>query len=229
MYIRRRLPKMCKKWYPKALIKRFLTLLITCPYIVNNSSEKSSSFQHLHENWHNSSKTLWILIIFFRFLFIFVEENLLSKQNSFLIEKVQKRFTRYIFTRCLKLDYPTIPPSSERLTLLNLETLESRRLKTDLSFFHKLVTNEIQVETFFPIFCDTFITRTSPRGIYPITSSKKIRNDFFFIRIAKIYIELPSDLVSLPLDSFSVLWKYNLGKLLLYYRPLYVEFFILFY
>jgi hypothetical protein len=128
--------------------------------------------------------------------------NSSSKQNSLLIEKVQKRFTRYVLTRCLKLDYPINPPYSERLKLFNLETLESRRLKTDLIFFHKLLTNEIQVENSFPIFCDTFITRTNPRGIYPITSSKNIRNDFILIRITKIYAKLPSDLVSLPPKQF---------------------------
>lgn len=128
--------------------------------------------------------------------------NSSSKQNCLLIEKVQKRFTRFVFSRCYKYVYNPMPPYLERLKILGMESLESRRLKTDLFFFQKLLTNEIHIESSLPIFCDIFTTRTNPRGIYPIIGSKNIRSEFFLVRTAKLYLKLPLYIVNLPVSSF---------------------------
>ena len=44
-----------------------------------------------------------------------------SKQNCILREKVQKRFTCYVFSRCYKFEHPIIPDYEERLKILNLD------------------------------------------------------------------------------------------------------------
>jgi len=50
------------------------------------------------------------------------------------IERVQRRFTKRI---------PALQdlPNEERLAILNLETLEYRRVKSDLTFYYKIVHN----------------------------------------------------------------------------------------
>ena len=138
-----------------------------------------------------------------------------SKQNCLLIEKVQKRFTRYVFNRCYKYVYPIMPIYSERLQILKLETLQSHRLKIDLIYFHKLITNNVQIETCFPLFCDAYITRTNIRGLIPISSTKNSRNEFFLTRIPKYYLKLPPEIVSLPLPSFiQAIKAFDISKIL---------------
>jgi hypothetical protein len=55
------------------------------------------------------------------------------------VENVQKYFTRRVFARC---DL-NVSSYSERLSLLNLETLECRRLKADLIMCFKIVNGMI--------------------------------------------------------------------------------------
>jgi hypothetical protein len=71
----------------------------------------------------------------------------------------------------------------------------------------RLLNNEILIETSSPIFCDFYITRNNPRGIIPINSAKNSRNDFFLVRLSKLYLKLPSSLALLPLSSFATAIK----------------------
>jgi hypothetical protein len=128
--------------------------------------------------------------------------NSTSKQNLALIEKVQKRFTRLLFVRCFKYVYRDIPSYSERLQILCIDSLEVHLLRSDLILFHKFVTNNIFFQTNCPIFCDFYSTRTNPRGIIPTRSTKNARNDFFTIRLARLYLKLPSDITSLSFPLF---------------------------
>ena len=120
-----------------------------------------------------------------------------------MIEKVQRLFTRNVFARCFKYVYPIMPSYAERLQILSLQSLEEHRLKNELILFHKIVCNEIAIQTQNPIFSDFHITRTNPRGIIIPTSKKDIRREFFFARIAQLYLKLPNELINLPVNSFS--------------------------
>ena len=59
-----------------------------------------------------------------------------SKADTKLIEGVQKHFTRMVWAKCFP--QQVRPSYHDRLKFLNLETLESRRLKLDLSLAHKI-------------------------------------------------------------------------------------------
>ena len=130
-----------------------------------------------------------------------------SKQNSAVIERVQKHFTRLVFNRCYKYVHPVIPDYTACLKVLFIESLSDRRLKSDLILFHKLVNNILAIETNTPPFCDFYSTRNNPRGIIIPKSTKNIRNEFFTVRIPKLYTKLPPEIVQLPPHSFADLVK----------------------
>ena len=79
-----------------------------------------------------------------------------------------------------------MPDYHDRLNILSMETLEDKRLKNDLILVHKLVTNEIAIETANPLFCNLYSIRSIPRGIIISRSTKTFRNSFFTIRVLKI-------------------------------------------
>ena len=107
-----------------------------------------------------------------------------------------------------------MPCYVERLKLLNMEPLSSHFLKYDLMLFHKLVSNDIKIDTNFPIFSEIFITRTNPRGIYLSNSNKNVRNQFYLCRIAKLYLKLPNHIVLLPASQFrSAIDKFDVSSL----------------
>jgi hypothetical protein len=64
----------------------------------------------------------------------------LQKSETALVESVQKRFTKSLFIM-KGLQY------SERLKLLNAESLEMRRLKFDLFMYYKIIFNLTDVPT----------------------------------------------------------------------------------
>ncbi len=59
-----------------------------------------------------------------------------------MIEKVQRYFTRRLFYRC-RLPYL---PYLERRNSLQIETLEKRRVKTDLIFCYKLKNSLVDMD-----------------------------------------------------------------------------------
>ena len=81
-----------------------------------------------------------------------------ARQLSDILEKVQRRFTCLIFYRCLSSQYPQMPDYSERLKILNLESLESRRRKADLLLFHQILNGNVSFNANLQI---------SSKSIYP--------------------------------------------------------------
>ena len=166
-----------------------------------------------------SANTLWNPII--PFLLFSIRLNLYF-QKEFWHIKIQRRFTRLVFSRCYFYSYPIVPSYEDRLLTLGLDSLEIHRLKTDLIFFHQLVTGNINLETNIPIISETHTTRNNPRGIIPIRAIKNSRINFFLVRTSRLYLKLPSYLVILPLSSFSIQLKamnldFMLWNVLLYY------------
>lgn len=125
-----------------------------------------------------------------------------SKQNAAIIERVQRIFTRNVFSRCYNHSYPVIPPYEERLKILSLPSLSERLLKADLILYHKIITNEIAIETQYPVI-DLNPTRTNPRGIYRPKAKRDFRKNFFLSRIPSIYLKLPATLVNSSLEKFT--------------------------
>ena len=114
------------------------------------------------------------------------------------IEKVQRRFTKRI---------PSLQHHSyeERLALLDLETLESRRLITDLVFYFKIINNITlwPANEIFSFATTNYSTRLSQqrtnRIVEPHSRTNLFRNDFF-LRCISCWNALPQYVV----DSTSV-------------------------
>ena len=95
-----------------------------------------------------------------------------------------------------------IPPYEERLKILSLPSLSERLLKADLILYHKIITNEIAIETQYPVI-DLNPTRTNPRSIYRPKVKRDFRKNFFLSRIPPIYIKLPKTLINSSLKKFT--------------------------
>jgi len=112
------------------------------------------------------------------------------QKNSKSIEQVQHRITKMILKRCFENIATQTAPYHERLAILDLQTLESRRIINDLVLFDKIHKNKINLAE-----CNkppTLVTNTrSNKSSYTYRHVRtNIRKDSFFIRVPKIYKKL---------------------------------------
>ena len=142
-----------------------------------------------------------IVNIFKMYIRPIVEYNTCSwsphqKTNVKEVERVQKFFTRRLCQRA------NIPFSSynDRLKKLRLESLESRRVKRDLIYLFKILHNHVDIN-----FTDFFEFRNfnghclRRHNFYLVrrTPAKTlIRNNFYALRVVKIWNDLPADTVN---------------------------------
>ena len=130
------------------------------------------------------------------------------------LESIQRKFTRSIFNRC-NISYTSY---IDRLTKLNIKTLEYRRLEFDLITFFKLINNEttIDSQTFFKPYESNYSLRGNNRKY---TCKYHFNNvgwqKSFFYRSVKMWNELPNELVSCKnLEHFRLnLKKFDLNKI----------------
>jgi len=104
-----------------------------------------------------------------------------------LIEDVQRRFTKRLRVRGLRnVSY------TERLKLLNMDTLEDRRLKFDLIYCYKFIFGLVRVnrDEFFEL--ATSRTRGHPFKLYKRFSSSSARSLFFTERLINCWNQLPN-------------------------------------
>jgi hypothetical protein len=98
-----------------------------------------------------------------------------QKQLVNLIEAVQRRFTKRI--PCLSsLSY------SERLALIDLDSLELRRLRTDLILYYKIINNltPLPYAHYFQFYYPSVSSRTTfPLLLKPASGSVKFFSSFF--------------------------------------------------
>ena len=133
-----------------------------------------------------------------------------------IIENVQRKFTKRVCQRCnIKFN-----SYSERLTILDIDSLEQRRIKYDLINLFKIYYKIIDVE-----FDDLFIKNSSvsnynTRGhnhkiFLPRYSGSTTRHNFYCNRIIPIWNKLPQHIVnSVNLPQFkSNLNKFDISKL----------------
>ena len=114
------------------------------------------------------------------------------KKDIIKIERVQKFFTRKVCKRArvLYTDY------SSRLSCLNLESLEKRRLIFDLIFVYKMLNNliDIPLQPFFTI--STSSTRGHSRKLLVSGNiNSNVRGNFFSYRIIHVWNSLPESVV----------------------------------
>lgn len=156
-----------------------------------------------------SSNNCWLLLNLFKtYVRPLLEYNTCSwspylDYNVTDLENIQKQFTRKICTRC------NISFSSyeDRLEKLCLESLQERRIKTDLTFLYKIIHNyvDINFNTFFQI--NTFSGHNLRRHKFHIERNKipnsQPLSNFFTYRVIKHWNDLPGDIVNaITLESF---------------------------
>ena len=113
------------------------------------------------------------------------------------LEKIQRKFTRHL---CRKLNI-SYTDYSHRLQILNLESLEERRIKTDLTILYKILNDIIEID-FKDHFQFSSITKQyNLRGhtqklLMPKFSKSFSRNNFFTNRIIPIWNKLPQEIVN---------------------------------
>ena len=123
------------------------------------------------------------------------------------IEKIQINFLKIIYKRSnpkIFVKNPTErpPPYDELLQMYNLETLELRRLKSDLILFHKFLCGSIKMDsnnTF------TYLPSKTRGEMYKIVVPcvlTPIRHNSFFVRVPRIYNKLPLDLKQMNVTKF---------------------------
>ena len=125
------------------------------------------------------------------------------------IEKVQKSFLRSIHKKSnwkLYKDnkFAPVPTYSELLFVNCLESLEIRRLKSDLILFHKYLHGEAKINCKNPYEVRETKTRGEKYKIFPVSCQTIIRHNSFFVRTSRIYSLLPSELRHTNVKSFKV-------------------------
>ena len=125
--------------------------------------------------------------------------NIENKNNKKLLENVQRKVTKCIFYRCYGNLYENPPPYEHRLSILKIQSLEMRKLKLDLVFYHKIILGEVKinVRNLPKTKAFRFSKRRNTNFIIPPAKSK-LRFDSFFVRTCRLYTKLPPNLITLP-------------------------------
>jgi len=142
--------------------------------------------------------------------------NAIEKIQKFYLKIVYKRANYKIFKSNEQADTPTY---KELLSLYHLESLELRRLKTDLNMFHKILHGHVKINSNNSYICLPSKTRGDPFKIISPAVVTPIRFNSFFVRTSRIYSDLPSILrqndinqfeTNLKIHCFTKYLKYNL-------------------
>ena len=120
-----------------------------------------------------------------------------SRSDILLIERVQKHFTKQIFYRC---GYKK-QPYEIRLQRLNLDSLESRRLRLDLCFAHKTYHNLLHCPDVLQI-KDISRTLVHNHRLENQICVPKFRGNFFSNRIVKFWNKFTDEQIELDANSF---------------------------
>ena len=114
------------------------------------------------------------------------------------LERVQRRITRMIVTRCFSRKYIVPPAYHIRLGLLSLESLEFRRHVLDLTMFHKIDKNILALD---PSNKPSFTINKRTRGPvwrYDYGHCRlEVRRKYYLICTPKIYNKLPTKMTDI--------------------------------
>ena len=114
-----------------------------------------------------------------------------SARNIKLIESIQRNFTRRLFFGKCTLSY------NQRLHLLQLDSLELRRLKIDLVETYKIMygLENVKFDEFFS-FAANLGTRSNGLKLEVTLSKTEIRKHFYSNRIVSVWNALPHYVVT---------------------------------
>ena len=111
-----------------------------------------------------------------------------------LLETILRKFTRRIPEVAVQnLSY------QDRLKFLNLDSLELRRLKTDLVWTYKILNGhfDVNLEEFFVLDAETR-TRTNGKKLRKPECSTKVREQCFTVRVIRVWNALSEETVQAP-------------------------------
>ena len=115
------------------------------------------------------------------------------------LEKVQRNFLRIVYKRAnpkvfKQNPFAEMPSYIDLLSINRLESLELRRLKSDLALFHKHLHGLAKINCYNSYTCQETRTRGDRFKIFPSVCKTIIRHNSFFVRTSRIYSKLPPDI-----------------------------------
>lgn len=125
--------------------------------------------------------------------------NKLEKIQKVFLEIMFKRFNPNIFKQN---PFAPLPPYNELLFIFHLESLELRRLKSDLSLFHKHLHGNVKINCYNSYTFQESITRGEKYKIIPNNCKTMIRHNAFFVRTSRLYSKLPVEMRNCDVKSF---------------------------
>ena len=116
------------------------------------------------------------------------------KKDIECIERVQRHFTRRLFFRC----FHQHPPYNERCEKLDLESLESRRVKFDLVMCYNIMHNlvDLKKEEFFIRAKSTSTRNSNSLKLFVPDCRINARKFFFSNRVIKPWNNLPEPIAN---------------------------------
>ena len=123
------------------------------------------------------------------------------------LEKIQKYFTRRPFNKVY--GQAPRPHYSQRLKSLNLDSIESHCIKTELSLLYNLLNDLI--DSFFK---PTFSSHKPTRFVFQSTVSRTYRNSFFHRSLAlwNRFVAPKFDTIPIEHDAFITFLSTNQSK-----------------
>ena len=124
------------------------------------------------------------------------------------IERVQRKFTRYLFKRC----FNNHPNYKTRCQKLELQSLESRRKLYDLIMCYKIIHEKIELrkEEFFKLATYNKTRSNSSLKIYKPDARIDARKFFFSNRIIDMWNNLPNEVVNAKSEKiFKIMINFN--------------------
>ena len=131
--------------------------------------------------------------------YFFKDINKLEKIQKHFLEILHKRINHKIYT--LNPTEP-LPPYQEHLLANRVESLELRRLKSDLVLFHKHLHGFVNIDCHNGYRCSATITRGDKYKIFPAICKTIVRHNSFFVRTSRIYSKLPDEIRHCDLKLF---------------------------
>jgi hypothetical protein len=116
---------------------------------------------------------------------------LTTKKEVEQLESVQRRFTKAAFSRAFPGE--DVPDYRERCRRFDLETLEERRIRSDLILAKKILLGKCATKNLFPTHQSR--TRGGATKFTRLHCRTKMRQSTFFVRTADILSKLNMDLV----------------------------------
>ena len=166
------------------------------------TSKASVSLYHIMKVFN--SKNIWTLLkLYTTYVRPKLEFNTLVwspylKQDINKVEKIQQKFTKFPMRKC------NIPfkDYNDRLTKLNIKSLQQRRLIFDLILIYRIINglSDINFNDHFSFKSHSYNLRQNSLQIqsnFKLIKNQKF-NNCFFIRIIKYWNVLPNDIVISP-------------------------------